>query len=86
MLRIIGILFTLVLSSNAFSQEYIVVVSDDVTGEVVVEKCENEAELNAVSNYIKEFQDGSLSISVKKLKMPISVMAIKKGGGEGSGD
>ncbi|MBC7540159.1 MAG: hypothetical protein H7281_15145 [Bacteriovorax sp.] len=85
MLRTIGILVFLSISSNAFSHEYEVTLSDQLNGEVVIEKCANEIELNNVVDYAESLNNSSLKFSVKKL-IPIQIMAIKKGGGEGSGD
>ena len=84
MLKIIGILSLLSLSTNVFSHEYEVVISDDITGEVVVEKCANEGEVKNIFEYVKSIKDESVKFSVKRILSP-GVMAVKKGG-EGGGD
>lgn len=84
MLKIIGVLALLSLSTNAFSDEYLVVISDEITGDVVVQKCANEVELNTVVDYAQSLKDESVKLSVKKL-FSIGTRAIKRGG-EGSGD
>jgi len=84
MLKIIGILALLSFSTNSFSHEYVVVISDELTGDVVSQKCANEIELNAVVDYAQSLKDESVKLSVKKL-FPIGTRAIKRGG-EGSGD
>jgi hypothetical protein len=85
MLKIIGILALIALSTNAFSHEYEVVISDDLTGEVVVEKCANEVEVKNAFEYVQSLKDESVKFSVKRL-FSIGVMAVKKGGGEGGTD
>jgi len=85
MLKNILILTLISLSSNVFSHEYEVVISDDLTGEVFVEKCVNEFEVNNVIDYVQSFKDESVKFSVKRL-FSLEVMAVKKGGGEGGGD
>lgn len=86
MLKILGILFVILLSSKAFSHEFEVVVSDKITGEMAVERCIDEAELNMITSYLVNLNDPSVNFSVKKINMPVSVMAKKLGGGEGGGD
>jgi hypothetical protein len=85
MLKTIGFLAFMTLSSSAFSHEYEVVIFDELNGEVVVEKCANEAELNNVVNYAESLKDSSVKFSVKKI-FSIQVTAIKRGGGEGGTD
>jgi hypothetical protein len=84
MLKIIGILGLLSLSTNAFSHEYVVAIFDELTGEVVVEKCADEVELNAVVDYAQSLKDESVKLSIKKI-FSLETLAIKRGG-EGSGD
>lgn len=85
MLKTMGILVLISLTSNAFSNEYEVTLYDQLNGEVVVEKCINESELSDVINYAESLNDKLVKYSVKKL-FPTGVMAIKKSGGEGGGD
>lgn len=86
MLKNIGIFILLSLSLNVFAHEFEVKVFDQITGEVAIEKCANETELNTVTNYLNDLNDDSIKFTVKKIILPMSIMAIKRGGGEGSGD
>ena len=86
MLKILGIISILLVSTTASSHEYEVVVLDQVTGETASGKCANEIELNDLKAQIKNLNDKSVKLSVKKISQSMDAMAIKKGGGEGSGD
>ena len=86
MLKNIGLIILLSISANVFAHEYEVVISDQATGEVAVEKCANETELSDLKILVKNLKDDSVSIAVKKLGKSFGVMAIKKGGGEGGTD
>lgn len=86
MLKIIGILSSILLSSNAFSHEFEVIISDELTGEIVVEKCANELEVNDVTKQVRNLNDESVKFFVNRIKMPVGLMGVKRGGGEGGGD
>lgn len=86
MLKNIGIIILLSLSLNVFAHEFEVKVFDQMTGEVAIEKCANETELNTITTYLYDLKDESVKFSIKKINMPVGVMAIKRGGGEGGGD
>jgi hypothetical protein len=86
MLKNIGLFILLSLSSRAFSHEYEVVISDQVTGEVALEKCANEAELSDLKVLVRDLKDDAVRMSVKRMSKSVEVMAIKKGGGEGGVD
>lgn len=83
MLKIIGILSALALTTNIYSSEYEVVITDDLTGELLVESCSNELELSNVINYVQSLKDESVNLSVRKLSTGITPMKV---GGEGGGD
>jgi hypothetical protein len=84
MLKIIGILSLAILSVNTYAYEYEVVISDDLTGDVLVESCANELELNDVVDYAQSLKNESVKFSVRKL---ISIgPVVMKVGGEGGGD
>lgn len=83
MLKIIGIFALISLSTRAFSHEYEVVISDEVTGEVVVETYVNEVEVKSAFEYVQNLKDESVKFSVKKLSS-IGVMGVKKGGEGGT--
>ena len=86
MLKILGIMSIFIISTAAFSHEYEVVVLDQVTGETASGKCANEIELIDLKTQIKNLNDKSVKLSVKKISQSMDAMAIKKGGGEGGGD
>jgi hypothetical protein len=85
MLKTIGIIAILSLPAIIHASEYEVAIADTVTGEVQIEKCANEIELHVVTQYIINLNDNALEFNVKKLNGN-TTDAVKKGGGEGSGD
>lgn len=85
MLKTIGIIGILALSTNLFAHEYEVQIHDYQTGEFQIEKCANEGELNTVTNFLINHTDSSIEFRVKKTGFN-TADAIKRGGGEGSGD
>jgi len=86
MLKNIGILAIIFLSTSAYSQEYEVQIFDSITNEVAIETCANTAELNEVTREIADLNDGALKFSVRKIGNSIGIMRARMGGGEGSGD
>lgn len=86
MLKNVGIIILLSISSNVFAHEFEINIFDQVTEEVAVEKCANETELNTVTNYLNDLNDDSIKFTVKKINLPSSIMAVKRGGGEGGTD
>lgn len=86
MLKNIGIIILLSISSNVFAHEFEVLISDELTGEMALEKCANDTELNTVTNYLESLNDESVKFSVKRINLPVEAMFIKRGGGEGGGD
>lgn len=86
MLKYIGIIVMLSVSSFAQSHEYQVVILDKITGETQVENCLNESELISLKEYVSNINDGSLGLSVKKIIAPNNTFMAKVGGGEGGGD
>ena len=83
MLKIIGILTLISLSTAAFSHEYEVTISDDLTGELLVEKYADVIEVNSAYDYVQSLKDESVKFSVKRI-FSIGVMAVKKGGEGGT--
>lgn len=85
MLKIIGMIIILSLSTNLFAHEYEVQIHDNQTGELLFEKCANESELNTVTNFLTNHTDSSIEFRVRKMGFN-TVDAIKRGGGEGGTD
>jgi hypothetical protein len=85
MLKTIGIIAILSLPAIIHASEYEVAIADTATGEVQIEKCANEIELSNVTNFLVKLKTNDVEFSVKKLSIT-TTDAIKRGGGEGSGD
>jgi hypothetical protein len=85
MLKYIGILILLSLSTILNASEYHVIISDNETGEVQVQKCANENELIQVTNFLGNLNTDAINYQIKKVKFS-SINAVKKGGGEGGTD
>lgn len=85
MLKIIGTIAFLTLSSMVYSHEYEVLVSDKITGEVQVENFASSSELSDVKGYLKSLEDSTVHFEVRKFNGE-TVTRVRMGGGEGSGD
>lgn len=87
MLKNITLLLLITLTSPIFASEYEVVITDEVTGEKLVQNNANESDIKTAKQYVQSLNDSFVSITIKKKEIPMSVFAIKmKGGGEGGGD
>lgn len=85
MLKIIGTIVLLSISSMGYSHEYEVIVSDKITGEVQVESFASTSELRDVKSYFRSLEDGFVDFNVSKFNGE-TVTRVKMGGGEGAGD
>ena len=87
MLKYIAVIVLILINLKSNANEYEVTISDAITGERVIQDCANESELNATTEYIQSLNDSAVSVIIKKKHMPMTVFAVKRGGGEeGGGD
>jgi hypothetical protein len=84
MLKLIGIVL-FIFSANTFSNEYQIIVNDKLTNETESVICNNELELQNMTNYLIDLNDQNLNITIKLKNSNVEGM-VKKSGGEGSGD
>jgi len=85
MLKYIGLLIVLTISSNIIASEYNVIIKDNVNNEVVVTKCDNENDLMNLASELIDLKDEGISFKITKLQATTKAF-IKKGGGEGGTD
>ena len=85
MLKYIGLLIIISLSTNIIASEYNVTIKDNVNGEVFVTKCNNENELLNLTSDLNTLKEEGVTYKINKFQTSTDAF-IKRGGGEGGTD
>ena len=85
MLKIISVILFTAASFKSYSSEYLITIKDKFLNEEVYKKTSSEIEVSEIVSEIEKINDEHLIISIKRLKAPIFIMGVKRGG-EGGGD